>query len=256
MAGLAVLGLAGVAGAQPPSGIVRPDNEASLSRSELGQQLYAGNCSSCHGSAGLGAAPPGTIHGAGGIEGVGPPLAGVGARAADFYLRTGYMPLGDPDDQPHRRSVQFSERELDALIVYVASLGKGPPVPQVDLSRGSLSVGLRAFTEHCAGCHQVVAEGGVVTGAVAPPLDEATPTQIAEAVRIGPYVMPTFSEKAIPDRELASIIRYVEYAKNPQDEGGWGLGHIGPVPEGMVAWLLAGTVLVGVCILLGKRIRG
>ena len=52
-------------------------------------------------------------------------------------------------------------------------------------------------------------------GAKAPPLDAATPVQIAEAVRIGPYAMPPFPESAISDRELDAIVAYVEYAKTP-----------------------------------------
>ena len=88
-----------------------------------------------------------------------------------------------------------------------------------------------------------------------PPLSDATPTQIAEAVRIGPYVMPRFSARAIPARDLDSLIAYVEYAKHPDDRGGLALGHLGPVPEGMVAWLIAGSVLVAVCVVVGERRR-
>jgi ubiquinol-cytochrome c reductase cytochrome c subunit len=101
----------------------------------------------------------------------------------------------------------------------------------------------------------VVAEGGYVTGAVAPPLEDATAVQVAQAVRIGPYVMPRFSERAISDAELDSIIAYVQYAKNPDDRGGWALGHLGPVPEGLVTWLLAGAALIVFCVILGRRLR-
>jgi ubiquinol-cytochrome c reductase cytochrome c subunit len=88
-----------------------------------------------------------------------------------------------------------------------------------------------------------------------PRLKQATPTQIAEAVRIGPYLMPKFSKTAISDRQLDSIIAYVESAKKPHDRGGWGIGHIGPVPEGMVAWFIAAFVLVGLCALIGERLK-
>jgi ubiquinol-cytochrome c reductase cytochrome c subunit len=80
--------------------------------------------------------------------------------------------------------------------------------------------------------------------------------QIAEAVRIGPYVMPSFSERALSNRQLDSIIRYVEWTRNPDDRGGWSLGDIGPVPEGLVTWFLGASVLVALCMLLGKRLRG
>jgi ubiquinol-cytochrome c reductase cytochrome c subunit len=228
------------AGAQPQ--VVRPPESGSMSSQQLGRELFGANCATCHGSRGDG------------VTDRGPSLRGAGRRAADFYLRTGYMPLGDPHEQPARTRVQFREREIRALEDYVDSLGGGPPVPAPDPEAGSVSQGLQLFTEHCAGCHQVVAEGGVVTDASVPPLDKATPVQVAQAVRIGPYVMPEFSERAISDAELDSIIAYVRYAQDPDDRGGLGIGHLGPFPEGIVAWLIAGVVLVGFCVLIGERV--
>jgi ubiquinol-cytochrome c reductase cytochrome c subunit len=227
-----------------------------------GDHLYGEYCLSCHGANGEGRTPTrsGRI-GAGPQRaqdvqaGSGPSLRGVGALAADFYLRTGYMPLRQVGIQPYRRRVLFSELQIRALVAYVASLGKGPAVPTPHPERGSLSRGLQLFTEHCAGCHQVVAQGGYVTGAVPPALDNVTPTQIAEAVRIGPYVMPTFSPRAISNRELDSIVRYVQYAQHPAHPGGWGIGFLGPVPEGLVTWFMAAAVLVAVCTFVGRRLR-
>jgi quinol---cytochrome-c reductase cytochrome c subunit len=213
-----------------------------------GAGLFAANCARCHGADGAGIATnsdPALR---------GPSLHGVGEQAADFYLRTGYMPLADATDQPVRDRPRFNEQELRALITYVGSLGGGPAAPTPDPSAGSVAEGRELFTLHCAGCHQAVAEGGVMPGAKAPPLNRATPTQIAEAVRIGPYVMPKFSKKDISDRELNSIIAYVQYAKDPRDEGGWGINHLGPFPEGMITWLLAIPALVGVCLLIGRRV--
>jgi ubiquinol-cytochrome c reductase cytochrome c subunit len=151
--------------------------------------------------------------------------------------------------------VLFNEREIRALVKYVASLGNGPPVPNPAPEQGDQAEGLRLFTQHCAGCHQVAGEGGYVTNARVPRLKEATPQQIAEAVRTGPYLMPSFSRRAISDRQLDSIIAYLQAAKTPDDRGGWGIGHIGPVPEGIIAWLIAAVVLVGFCALIGERLR-
>jgi ubiquinol-cytochrome c reductase cytochrome c subunit len=229
---------------------------------ENGEQLYGRYCISCHGVAGTGV-PPGTSTGNPAATGssrevTGPPLRGVGARAADFYLRSGRMPLVDVGGQPNPRS--RGERLLDdaqiaALIRYVTSLGSGPPVPSPKPERGSVAEGMRLFTQHCAGCHQIVAEGGYVTGAVAPPLSHVDAVQIAEAVRIGPYVMPSFSERVIPDRELNSLIAYVLASQHPEDAGGWSIGHLGPVPEGAVTWLLAAVVLVATCIAVASKRR-
>jgi quinol---cytochrome-c reductase cytochrome c subunit len=217
-----------------------------------GESLYQANCASCHGPHGEGVRN--TVRGAGDVAGQGPSLRGVGALAADFYLRTGYMPLEDPGQQPSRSHVLFSDSEIRAMVAYVASFGKGPGIPHPRPERGKVSVGQKLFVDHCAGCHQVVGEGGYVTGARVPPLEDATVRQIAQAVRIGPYLMPHFSEKQISDEQLDSLIAYVEYAKHPDDRGGWSLGHLGPWPEGMVTWFLAGSALVALCLLIGRRL--
>jgi ubiquinol-cytochrome c reductase cytochrome c subunit len=250
-----VVAMAAPAHAQPPVGIVRPDDDSALSPGELGAQLYAGNCASCHGVDGRGIVPPPRRPGAGRIEGAGPNLRGVGARAADFYLRTGYMPLGKPGEQPSRSPPSFDEREIRALVNYIAHLGPGPPIPKGDLADADIAQGQRVFTEHCAGCHQIVGQGGVVTGARVPPLQDATAVQIKEAVRTGPYVMPRFSARQISARELDSLTAYVLSTRHPRDRGGWGVGNLGPFPEGMVTWLLAAVVLVAVCRIIGKRVR-
>jgi ubiquinol-cytochrome c reductase cytochrome c subunit len=231
--------------------IVRPADERGMSQQELGAQLFAANCSACHGIDGRGVAGA-PQQGTEGIKGLGPSLRGVGAQAVDFYLRTGYMPLGDPDDQPIRTRALFDGRERQAIVRYITSLAPGPGIPTPQPHKGSVADGRELFTEHCAGCHQVVAEGGIMTGAKAPPLDQASPVEIAEAVRIGPYVMPKFSRSDITDAQLNSIIAYVQYTKNPRDAGGWGISHLGPFPEGMVVWLIAIVVLLAVCRLLGK----
>ena len=208
-----------------------------------GKSLFDANCSRCHGSLGQG------------LPNQGPSLRHAGALAADFYLSTGYMPLSDPHDQPSRSRVLFTQSQLRALVAYVASLGHGPPVPTPQWRTAGIAAGQKLFVDHCAGCHQIVARGGVVTGARVPPLTDATPRQVAEAVRVGPYLMPHFSTKAITPTQLDDIVAYVQYAKHPDNAGGWSIGDLGPWPEGMVAWLLAGAVLVALCCVFGRRAR-
>jgi len=215
---------------------------------QQGAGLFAANCARCHGIDGRGV----TTGDDPSLRG--PSLRGVGGLAADFYLRTGYMPLGDARDQPVRSHQRLGEPQVRALIGYVASLGGGPAPPTPDPAAGSVAEGRDLFTLHCSGCHQVVAEGGVMTGAKAPPLKRATPRQIAEAVRIGPYVMPKFSKQDISDSELNSIVAYVQYTKDPRDDGGWGISHLGPFPEGIITWLLAIPLLIGVCLAIGRRV--
>jgi ubiquinol-cytochrome c reductase cytochrome c subunit len=235
----AVLWLAPVfAGAQD----ARADGVPGSAAVERGRALFEEGCSSCHG------------FGARGIPGQGPSLRGVGSESADFYLRTGRMPLSVPGEAPLRSEPRYSDTEIDALVAYIASFG-GPPVPTVSPEGASPSDGQELFTSHCAGCHSITAVGGVATGAAAPPLFESTPTQVAEAVRIGPYLMPRFGPREIDRDELDAIAAYVEYAQDPEDPGGWSIGRVGPVPEGMVAWLLAAVALLLVARIIGERRR-
>jgi ubiquinol-cytochrome c reductase cytochrome c subunit len=208
-----------------------------------GRALFLAGCAICHGAD------------ATGIAERGPSLVGVGPGAADFYLSTGRMPLARPDIQPHREEPLYSARDRRALRAYIGSLGDaGVPVPDVHPERGDLAEGQRLFTEHCSGCHQVMGEGGMTTGAYVPALKDATPAQIEEAIRIGPYLMPHWNERAISDRDVDSIARYVvEVVQRPPDAGGWGIGHIGPVTEGLVAWFLLGLSAVLVVRIIGER---
>ena len=208
-----------------------------------GRGLFESSCASCHGAD------------ARGIRGRGPSLIGVGALAADFYLQTGRMPLPSPRDQPLRTKPAFPQSQIRALVAYVGSLG-GPAIPRVSPGRGSVARGQKLFALDCAGCHTIQAQGGIVTGAIAPSLNQATPSQVAEAIRIGPYAMPRFSSGELSDADVDSIARYLQTTKHPDDRGGWGIGRVGPIPEGMVAWLLAFAALLLVVRLIGERTEG
>jgi ubiquinol-cytochrome c reductase cytochrome c subunit len=209
-----------------------------------GRALYADACSSCHG-----------IAGRGGRGGRGPSLVGVGAASVDFYLSTGRMPLSRPGIEPERAGPIYSHRQIAQLTAYVTSLGiGGPPVPEVNPGSGDVAVGRRLFTDSCSGCHQIQTEGGIAPGLVAPPLKAANSTQIGEAIRVGPYLMPKFGESQLSQTEVDSIARFVTGpGRHPVDRGGWGIGNIGPITEGLVAFLLLGSALVITARLIGER---
>lgn len=213
---------------------------AAPAQGATGRELFREGCSSCHGLNGEG------------VPQRGPSLHGVGAAAADFYLSTGRMPLVTPGQEPERSRPEYSDAHIDALVAYVASLGGGPPVPSPDPAAGNVAEGQRIFTESCSGCHQIEARGGVVTGGFSPSLQSASTRQIYEAVRLGPWVMPAFDRAQLSDAQLASIAKYVRSTRHPDDRGGWGLSNTGPVPEGMVTWLLGAASLLVVARIIGK----
>jgi ubiquinol-cytochrome c reductase cytochrome c subunit len=205
-----------------------------------GHSLYEEGCSSCHGM---------NLRGR---TRMAPSLIGVGAGPVDFYLSTGRMPLENPHEEPLRTTPLYSHEQIEALVAYVSSFG-GPPAPNADPLSGDLALGLHEFTLDCAGCHQIVARGGLTIGAVVPELQSSTARQVAEAVRMGPYVMPHFDSRQIDQHALDSIARYVLWTRAPSDRGGWGISNLGPIPEGMVAWFLALTAMVIVARLIGER---
>jgi ubiquinol-cytochrome c reductase cytochrome c subunit len=205
-----------------------------------GQALYTSDCASCHGIA------------LNGTPGVAPSLRGVGPGPVDFYLSTGRMPLANSREEPLRTPPAYTRTQIDALIAFVSRFG-GPPAPTADPAKGNLAVGLRQFTLNCAGCHQVVGRGGPTLGAVAPNLQQATAQQVAEAVRMGPYLMPRFGYRQIDQHALDSIAAYVLWTRKPDNAGGWGIYNLGPIPEGIVAWFVALAALVIVARLIGER---
>jgi ubiquinol-cytochrome c reductase cytochrome c subunit len=179
----------------------------------------------------------------------------VGIAAVDFYLSTGRMPRrgAERKDVPYR--AYFSPAAVAALDDYVTALAAhgGPQIPSVNLPAGDLAQGGELFRENCAACHEAVGVGGELTDRPIPALTEATPKQVAEAVRVGPSQMPKFGTAAINQQQLDSIAAYVNYLHHPLDKGGEGLSHLGPIAEGAVAWLVGIAALMGIARWIGKR---
>jgi ubiquinol-cytochrome c reductase cytochrome c subunit len=193
---------------------------------ERGRRLYLLGCASCHGAEGGGTSQ-------------GPDLRGVGAAAADFQLSTGRMPNTQPDRQSVTKRSPYTRAEIDDLVAYVASLGPGPPIPDVITPPGDLQEGGQLYLDNCAACHSAAGNGGALSlGRAAPTVRDATPVQVAEAMRTGPGQMPVFGPETLTRKQVNSIVRYVEYLENPEDPGGLSLGLVGPITEGLVAILI------------------
>ena len=205
-----------------------------------GRRLFEAGCSTCHGLGGQGTEN-------------GPTLQGVGSAAVDFMLSTGRMPLSNPGVQPGRQPVSFSREQMDAIIAYVATIAPGgPAIPDVRAEDGELPAGAALFLGSCAACHGAGASGDSVGGGqIAPALQPADATQIGEAIRIGPGVMPRFSERTLSVADVNSIARYLLWLRDNGAEGGLQLGRVGAVAEGLAA------VVVGLgLMLLAIRLTG
>lgn len=223
LGGLAVLAASSLIGeAEPARG------QAAAS----GEQLYQQQCVQCHGSSGEGTQR-------------GPALTEVGAASADFYLRSGRMPIDDPGQEVARSEPHFNDAQIRALVDYVDSLGGGPAVPDLELGDIDQSRGGELYRQNCASCHNWDGKGGALVGRQnAPDLHAVPSTQIAEAVRIGPGSMPSFGSDVLTDQDLADVVAYVQYLEEPEDEGGYGLAHWGPATEAVAAFLAVGALLL------------
>jgi ubiquinol-cytochrome c reductase cytochrome c subunit len=224
--------------ARVSAGAARPAVQAAPDDSR-GAQLYGASCAGCHGQQGAGTQQ-------------GPSLLSAGAADTDFQLTTGRMPLAHPESEPARGKPAFDAADIRALDEYVASLGSGPAIPAVPA--GDARRGWTLFISDCASCHGSSGVGGALPGGwVAPSVLQSTRQQVAEAVRVGPGLMPPFSDKALTDQQVGDIATYIRSLPSHESHGGWSIGSVGPVTEGMVGWFVGAGVLVLMLVWLGRR---
>ena len=208
-----------------------------------GGELFAANCATCHGMALQGTAD-------------GPTLVGVGAASVDFQVGTGRMPMAQSGPQAEQKPVQFTAEQIAALAAYVDSVGGGPSIPTDEQLTASsdLAAGGELFRINCAMCHNVAGAGGALTeGKFAPPLTGVTPVHVWEAMVIGPQNMPVFNDQNISPEDKANIIAYLQYIETAPSVGGYSLGSLGPVSEGLFIWIFGLGAIVGIPIWLTAR---
>lgn len=203
--------------------------------------VFLRDCATCHGPEGRGTTR-------------GPAIAGVGRASVDYMLSTGRMPIDQPDEKLRRRAPKYGPAARRAIVDYVSrfSFG-GVDIPAVRLRGANIAEGGSLFRLHCAACHSWAGEGGALLHREAPTLLESSVTEIAEAIRVGPSSMPAFGTAALDDRQLASVVAYVRSLRHPRDRGGLPLWHLGPLPEGAVAWVLGMGLLVLATQWIGER---
>ena len=194
-----------------------------------GKALFEATCSTCHGLD------------AEGNPGIAPSLIGAGAAAVDFQMSTGRMPAKEVGAENERKPTTFTQQQIYEIADYIQSLGGGPPIPdaqQVSTAGADTALGEQLFSANCAQCHNAGLSGGALTyGKDAPPLTQATATQIYEAMLTGPEAMPVFGDGAINPQAKRDIIAYILETRSEPSPGGLTLGRMGPVTEGLVIFL-------------------
>lgn len=217
-----------------------------------GQELFLVGCSFCHGQNGEGVP---TVNG----NQLGPPLVGVGAAAVDFQVGTGRMPMSQPGAQAPPKQVAYTDEEIEQLSAYVASLGPGPAVPDratydpetalreegltgdelEEARQESVVVGGEIFLSNCSACHNFEGSGGAMPqGGEAPSLRNTSEKHIYEAMLTGPSNMPNFTNGNLTPQDKRDVIAYLKSISDNPGYGGFQLGGLGPVSEGMFAWVV------------------
>ena len=176
-----------------------------------GAVVFAENCSGCHGAVGGG--------------GFGPPLltAGSSSLVVTMVERGGIdMPsFADALDPDEIRAVaDHVSQKLAAPVTRTAQAAEGGEI----------------FRLYCSGCHGATGAGGALTmGGNAPPLRDYPPAEALAAMYYGRRNMPAFVKGTLDLRQQTAVALYVEVLADPPSPGGFGLGYVGPVSEGMVA---------------------
>lgn len=215
---------------------VQAEDTPGLSPAALaGKALYENTCITCHGVA------------AQGVPDRGPSLIGVGSAAVEFQVTTGRMPLNQQQGEADRKPPQFTDDQARDIGAYIEALGGGPQLPPGDdlHSKGDVAAGGELFRVNCSSCHAFGMGGGALSsGKWAPNLTNATDRQIYAAMLTGPENMPVFADNQLTPQQKQDIIAYIKYQSHDQDPGGFGIGRLGPVAEGLVIFLVGIVALI------------
>ncbi|MEO3973015.1 c-type cytochrome [Streptomyces sp. CAU 1734] len=239
---LALAATGGLYAAFAPADKAQAEETSQSLAIEEGKKLYTVGCASCHGTDAEGTTD-------------GPPLIGVGSAAVDFQVGTGRMPAQQPGAQVPKKKVVYSQAEIDQIAAYVASRGAGPITPtekQYNPEGANAAKGGDLFRTNCAQCHNFTGKGGALTnGKYAPTLEGVSNKHLYEAMQTGPQNMPSFPDGILPDQEKRDIIAYVQEMNDPakaSSPGGLTLGGLGPVSEGLFAWIFGLGTLIAVAV--------
>ena len=134
---------------------------------------------------------------------------------------------------------------------YVASLGPGPAIPDeaaydpATVSEEDIARGGELFRTNCSACHNFEGAGGALpNGKYAPSLVGVSNKRLYEAMVTGPQQMPVFSDEVLRPEDKRAIIAYLNDLHEQPTQGGLGLAGLGPVSEGLWAWIAGlGTLI-------------
>ena len=83
---------------------------------------------------------------------------------------------------------------------------------------------------------------------------DATPTQVGQAILVGPGAMPVFS--SLDAQDIDDVAKYVDDLQRRHAAGVDAFGGAGPVAEGLAAWLLALLPIIALTRWIGRPHEG
>ncbi len=205
---------------------------------EEGEKLFQANCATCHGLD---------------LQGTpdGPSLYGVGELAVEFQMSTGRMPMQMSGPQAPQKQPQFTQEQIESIAAFVQTLAPGPTYPEERIldGEGDIAHGAELFRINCAMCHNVAAAGGALTeGKWAPSLANTSALHLYAAMATGPQNMPVFSDTNLSPEDKRDIISALLFQQQAVQVGGFTLGSLGPVSEGLFIWIFGIGALIAVTV--------
>ncbi|WP_336633068.1 MULTISPECIES: cytochrome bc1 complex diheme cytochrome c subunit [unclassified Microbacterium] len=237
--GIGLLVTGGIyAGASAAMAATEPASPTTALTADDGKKLFQANCATCHGL---------------NLEGTadGPSLYGVGEVAVEFQMSTGRMPLQMQGPQAPQKPAQFTEDQILAISEWVQSTSPGPMFPAARTldGQGDVANGAELFRINCAMCHNVAGAGGALTeGKYAPALTSTSALHMYAAMATGPQNMPVFNDMTLTADEKRDIISALLFLQKNESPGGFSLGSLGPVSEGLFIWIFGIGSLIGLTV--------
>ncbi len=176
---------------------------------------YREDCAPCHGSNGEGSDIAPSLKAAGDSALIEPKVTEGG----------GGMPVF---------SDLLDEQQIQAVSDYVAQNVADPSTHGATDGEGS-----DVWRMYCTPCHGSTGRGGALTSSAnAPTLGNDSGADALIDVQEGPGEMPVFSDTLTYRQQTAVALYLQDVIAQPPSPGGWGLGYLGPVPEGFFALFL------------------
>ena len=98
-------------------------------------------------------------------------------------------------------------------------------------------------------CPYVAAAGGALTeGKYAPDIMDTSALHMYAAMVTGPQNMPVFSDMNLTEDDKRDIISALLYQQNEPAPGGFTIGSLGPVSEGLFVWVFGIGALIAITV--------